>query len=117
MDESSFSIKYNNAVTNDPCAICGERAEPQGPVALFLRDSWSLVCYECGFRYARRLQDCLNAYYTDLEAKRNPILGKPYLEILSKVYGYEASAYIERKEAGDREAIKREHELHEEDDE
>jgi hypothetical protein len=36
----------NNAVTNDPCALCGQRCDPNGWDP-FVPDSWALVCERC----------------------------------------------------------------------
>jgi hypothetical protein len=60
--EASFSIKCNNAVVNDPCAVCGRRTDPEFGPELFLRDSWALVCYVCGAKYAPELMECLQSY-------------------------------------------------------
>jgi hypothetical protein len=59
---SCFSIKYNNSATNDPCAVCGERTDPETGPELFLSDSWQLVCWGCGGKYAPELTECLRAY-------------------------------------------------------
>ena len=48
-------IKLNNAATNDPCAICGKRTDPQVGPELFLEGTWSPVCHECGMKYAQPL--------------------------------------------------------------
>ena len=55
-------IKLNNAATNDPCAICGERTDPQVGPELFLEGTWSPVCHECGREHAPELTVCLEAF-------------------------------------------------------
>lgn len=52
-------IRENNAVTNDPCAICGKRTDPTG-VDLMLRENLALVCMECGRQYAPQLAALLD---------------------------------------------------------
>jgi hypothetical protein len=47
-------IGINNTLTNDPCALCGGRTDPDG-IDLMLADSLSLVCDDCGMTYARPL--------------------------------------------------------------
>jgi hypothetical protein len=61
-DETDFSIKYNNAASNDPCEICGARTDPEVGPELFMRESWALVCYECGEKYAPELTGLLLDY-------------------------------------------------------
>lgn len=39
-------LKSNNAITNDPCAICGARCDPDG-FDFFLEGTESLVCSDC----------------------------------------------------------------------
>lgn len=46
-----LAIKHNNCASNDPCAICGKRTDPEVGPELFLRDSYALVCYECGMKH------------------------------------------------------------------
>jgi hypothetical protein len=58
----TLAIKLNNCATNDPCAICGDRTDPELGPELFLEGTWALVCYECGGEYAPELVDML--FYT-----------------------------------------------------
>lgn len=60
-DAPALSIKWNNTATNDPCAICGARTDPALGPELFLSDSWSLVCWDCGRKYAPELVQSLEA--------------------------------------------------------
>lgn len=53
-DDKRLAIKLNNIITNDPCAICGARTDPNG-IDLFLADTWELVCMECGRKHAPEL--------------------------------------------------------------
>ncbi|MEW6229373.1 MAG: hypothetical protein AB1700_15000 [Bacillota bacterium] len=52
MNKIVLAIKDNNCATNDPCALCGARTDPSCGPELFLADSWSLVCHECGEKHA-----------------------------------------------------------------
>lgn len=61
MDETQFAIKMNNAATNDPCAVCGGRTDPQTGPELFLADSWAPVCRPCGRGHAPALAALLDA--------------------------------------------------------
>lgn len=58
-----LAIKYNNAATNDLCAICGMRCDPQIPLALFLHETYHLVCDSCGEKYAPVLFRLLMHFY------------------------------------------------------
>jgi hypothetical protein len=58
-NEIRLEIKLNNAAVNDPCALCGERTDPELGPELFLGGTWSLVCYECGAEHAPELVECL----------------------------------------------------------
>ena len=46
----AISLRPNNCVSNDPCALCGERCDPDG-FDFFLGDSWALVCEDCAERH------------------------------------------------------------------
>lgn len=48
-------IKYNNAATNDPCAICGARTDSMCGPELFVDGTWELVCHECGCKFSPEL--------------------------------------------------------------
>lgn len=60
-DEKTYNlaIKFNNCASNDPCAICGARTDPSVGPELFMADSWALVCYACGEKYAPDLMRLL----------------------------------------------------------
>ena len=55
MDKTQFAIRMNNAATNDPCAVCGRRTDPQIGPELFLENSWALVCRPCGIEHVPEL--------------------------------------------------------------
>lgn len=59
---NDLAIKLNNAATNDPCAICRQRTDPEVGPDLFLADSYALVCYDCGWKYAPELMAMLESY-------------------------------------------------------
>lgn len=44
------TLKSNNTLTNDPCAICGARCDPGG-LDFFLDGTEKLVCDLCGWKY------------------------------------------------------------------
>jgi hypothetical protein len=48
--------KFNNCLSNDPCAICGARTDPNG-FDPFLAGTYELVCDACADIVARREQD------------------------------------------------------------
>jgi hypothetical protein len=50
-DKTWLSLKWNNSITNDRCAICGRRCDPTG-FDFFLCDTWELVCDDCAIRNA-----------------------------------------------------------------
>ncbi len=60
--EKDVAIKLNNAASNDPCAICGARTDPECGPELFLDGTNALVCHECGEKYAPELVKALQAY-------------------------------------------------------
>lgn len=42
-----IEIKHNNAATNDPCAVCGDRCDPIVGPEFFFKGTWALVCLGC----------------------------------------------------------------------
>lgn len=60
-DETGFAIRYNNCASNDPCVVCSGRTDPTVGPELFLAGTWSLVCRECGRKYAPHLTALLEA--------------------------------------------------------
>ena len=69
-DQPRIVLAYNNAVTNDPCAICGGRSGHRGGLDAMLGESYELVCDECIGRWA----PWARAYIGTLE---NPYIGAP----------------------------------------
>jgi hypothetical protein len=65
----AFDIRYNNAATNDPCAICGKRADPECGPELFLYGTLEFVCYWCGKKYDQELLEVLAVYRESRVAK------------------------------------------------
>jgi hypothetical protein len=57
-----ITVRLNNAATNDPCAVCGKRTDPQIGPELFLKDTWALVCRQCGKQHAPELVEFLDDY-------------------------------------------------------
>jgi hypothetical protein len=49
------AIKLNNCADNPPCAICGQRTDPEIGAEFFLADSWALVCHPCAEKNAPEL--------------------------------------------------------------
>ena len=45
--ERAIDIRPNNCATNDPCAFCGSRTDPQIPAAIFKRGTYEPVCDVC----------------------------------------------------------------------
>jgi hypothetical protein len=60
--KQKLAIKPNNTATNDPCAICGKRTDPDIGPELFMADSWALVCWDCGRKLAPELVAMLEAW-------------------------------------------------------
>ena len=64
-----LAVKLNNCASNDPCAICNDRTDPEVGPELFLDGTWELVCYRCGGEYAPHLVDIL-LFTRDAKYKR-----------------------------------------------
>jgi len=63
-----LAIKTNNAGTNDPCIICGERTDPIVGPELFLDGTTLLVCYACGWEVDPVLTGLLESFKTIMRA-------------------------------------------------
>lgn len=50
-DGHQITLGLNNVITNDPCAICGARCDPDG-YDYFLEGTVGLVCDGCAEKYA-----------------------------------------------------------------
>ena len=59
VEKVTLAIKLNNTASNDPCALCGTRTDPDVGPELFLDGTWELVCYECGKQHAPQLVNLL----------------------------------------------------------
>jgi hypothetical protein len=62
MEKPRLAIMLNNAGSNDPCAICRSRTDPEVGPELFLYPTMALVCYDCGREHAPELVDALFSY-------------------------------------------------------
>lgn len=58
-----LAIKESSSVDSEPCVLCGQPTYPFAGPELFLAESWDLVCWECGERYAPMLTDLLLALW------------------------------------------------------
>jgi recombinational DNA repair protein (RecF pathway) len=64
-------IRVNTALTNDPCALCGQPTDPTG-IDLYLAERPALVCHSCGIFHAPvlvRLLDLAGAANTFVRAE------------------------------------------------
>jgi hypothetical protein len=72
-----IDIRRNNAITNDPCALCGARCDPCG-IDFFLRESEALVCVPCALKHAPELIETLQVAAANARNSRDldcPICG------------------------------------------
>jgi hypothetical protein len=58
-DRPALAIQHNNVVTNDPCAICAGRTDPECGPELFVAGTTALVCYPCERKYEPELVGAL----------------------------------------------------------
>lgn len=54
LQPTDLVIRLNTALTNDPCALCGQPTDPTG-IDLYLADRPALVCNACGLFHAPAL--------------------------------------------------------------
>ena len=66
---SDFAIKINGSNGSYTCGLCGKRTDTPGGPELFLRDSLTQVCHECGKKYSPLLVYMIEA--TREEARQN----------------------------------------------
>lgn len=59
LQPTDLVIRLNTALTNDPCALCGEPTDPTG-IDLYLADKPALVCNTCGLFHAPALARLLD---------------------------------------------------------
>lgn len=69
-----LAIKLNRVAISDPCAVCGERTDPQEGPELFLAEDDLVVCHECGRKYAPELVAALVVYRNCLERERRLVV-------------------------------------------
>ncbi len=69
---ANFAITYNPRAARDPCAVCGIQPHPFVGPELFLVDTWDIVCWRCGERYAPELVIMLMAWYESEKALSDP---------------------------------------------
>ncbi len=63
----SLCIKYNNCATNDPCAICGDRTDPDVGPEVFVEGTAALVCRSCTLEHDPVLAAILAAIPADFD--------------------------------------------------
>lgn len=71
LQPTDLVIRLNTALTNDPCALCGEPTDPTG-IDLYLASKPALVCNTCGLFHAPalvRLLDLASAANTFVRAE------------------------------------------------
>lgn len=71
LQPTDLVIRLNTALTNDPCALCGEPTDPTG-IDLYLAERPALVCNACGLFHAPalvRLLDLASAANTFVRAE------------------------------------------------
>jgi hypothetical protein len=71
IEPTDLVIRLNTALTNDPCALCGQPTDPTG-IDLYLADKPALVCNACGLFHAPalvRLLDLASAANTFVRAE------------------------------------------------
>ena len=71
IEPTDLVIRLNTALTNDPCALCGQPTDPTG-IDLYLADRAALVCNACGLLHAPalvRLLDLVSAANTFVRAE------------------------------------------------
>jgi len=62
-EKVELAVKYNNACVIGVCPMCGSKTEPKIPLALFVQDSWTTVCDDCGEKHAPELNALLNIFH------------------------------------------------------
>jgi hypothetical protein len=56
-------IRLCNCAANGPCVFCGERTDPQVPIAIFKRGTYESVCDVCSSKYAPEAAKVLELFY------------------------------------------------------
>lgn len=81
--EGKITLFLNNALTNDPCAICGNRTDPDG---LDFGIGKSLVCDECAKKDAPEMVEIREAALSYAEIERSMILSDIRDKISDAIY-------------------------------
>ena len=71
IEPTDLVIRLNTALTNDPCALCGQPTDPTG-IDLYLAERRALVCNNCGLFHAPalvRLLELVSAANTFVRAE------------------------------------------------
>ena len=71
IEPTDLVIRLNTALTNDPCALCGQPTDPTG-IDLYLAERPALVCSACGLFHAPalvRLLELVSAANTFVRAE------------------------------------------------
>jgi hypothetical protein len=66
----ALDVHHNNCASNDPCALCGARTDPECSPELFLAETEALVCYDCGRQHDADLVDMLFTYRERLHGQQ-----------------------------------------------
>lgn len=67
MEQTDTLIRrHNNGITNDPCALCGARCDPDGR-DYFIGESWSLVCQACVDEHVGPIVDRIEMEHTEMQ--------------------------------------------------
>lgn len=56
-------IRANNTAANDPCAFCGERTDPQIPLAIFKYGTYEPVCDRCASEHNPTSYEAMMNFY------------------------------------------------------
>lgn len=57
-----LALKDNNTSIDEPCAICGKMFEPDWGVAMFLANSYEVICDGCGKQHDPNLYRLLEIH-------------------------------------------------------
>lgn len=72
MEKVKLQIRINSCATNDPCAVCGERTDPNIGPTIFLAGTYEPVCNHC----AKRIDPDVYQSWRDIclwfESQREP---------------------------------------------
>ena len=63
-------VRLNNAATNDPCAFCGNRTDPEIPFAIFEYGTYKPVCDDCAETYNPEAVELLTQINKSVDLKK-----------------------------------------------